>query len=47
MQSMLTNFTRFYTQHAFRLYIDSEINNIRQLIKTKFVNKGIELTQHI
>ena len=34
--------TRCYTQHAFRPYIDSEINHIRHVIKIQFVNKGIE-----
>ena len=34
--------TRCYTQHAFRPYIDSEINHIRHFIKIQFVNKGIE-----
>ena len=31
-----------YTQHALRLYIDSEINHIRHFIKIPFINKGIE-----
>ena len=35
-------FTRFYTQHALRSYIDSKINHIRHFIKIQFVNKGIE-----
>ena len=35
-------FTRCYTQHAFRPYIDSKINHIRHFIKIQFVNKGIE-----
>ena len=34
--------TRCYTQHALRPYIDSEINNIRHVIKIPFINKGIE-----
>ena len=34
--------TRCYTQHAFRSYIDSEINHIRHFIKIPFINKGIE-----
>ena len=34
--------TRCYTQHALRLYIDSEINYIRHFIKIPFINKGIE-----
>ena len=34
--------TRCYTQHALRLYIDSEINHIRHFIKIPFINKGIE-----
>ena len=34
--------TRCYTQHALRLYIDSETNHIRQFIKNPFINKGIE-----
>ena len=34
--------TRCYTQHAFRPYIDSEINHIRHFIKIPFINKGIE-----
>ena len=33
--------TWFYTQHALRPYIDSEINHIRHFIKIQFVNKGI------
>ena len=35
--------TQCDTQHAFRPYIDSEINHIRHFIKNQFVNKGIEL----
>ena len=35
--------TRCDTQHAFRPYIDYEINHIRHFIKIQFVNKGIEL----
>ena len=35
-------FTRCYTQHALRPYIDSEINHIRHFIKIPFINKGIE-----
>ena len=35
-------FTRCYTQHALRLYIDSEINYIRHFVKIPFINKGIE-----
>ena len=35
-------FTKCYTQHALRPYIDSEINHIRHFIKIQFVNKGIE-----
>ena len=34
---------RFYTQHALRPYIGSEINHIKHFIKMQFVNKGIEL----
>ena len=34
--------TRYYTQHALRPYIDSEINNIRHFIKNPFIYKGIE-----
>ena len=34
--------TQYYTQHAFRPYIDSEINDIRHFINIQFVNKGIE-----
>ena len=34
--------TRYYTQHALRPYIDSEINHIRPFIKIPFINKGIE-----
>ena len=34
--------TRYYTQHALRPYIDSEINHIRHFIKIPFINKGIE-----
>ena len=33
--------TRCYTQHALRLYIDSEMNHIRHFIKIPFINKGI------
>ena len=35
-------FTRCYSQHALRPYIDSEINHIGNFIKVQFVNKGIE-----
>ena len=35
-------FSRCYTQHALRPYIDSEINRIRHFIKIPFINKGIE-----
>ena len=35
--------TRCYTQHAFRPYIDSEINHIRHFIKIPFINKGIDI----
>ena len=34
--------TRCYTQHAFRPYIDSEMNHIRHFIKIPFINKGID-----
>ena len=34
--------TRYYTQHALRPYIDSEINLIRHFIKIPFINKGID-----
>ena len=34
--------TRCYTQHAFRPYIDSEINHIRHFIHIPIINKGIE-----
>ena len=34
--------TRYYTQHALRPYIDSEMNRIRQYIKIPFMNKGID-----
>ena len=34
--------TRCYTQHALRLYIDSEMNHIRHFIKIPFINKGID-----
>ena len=34
--------TRCYTQHAFRAYIDSEINHISHFIKIPFINKDIE-----
>ena len=34
--------TRCYTQHALRLFIDSEINHKRHFIKIPFINKGIE-----
>ena len=37
----ITSFTD-YTLHALWPYIDTEINHIRQFIKIKFVNKGIE-----
>ena len=37
-------FTRCYTQHALRPYIDSKINHIRHFIKMQFANKGIEFT---
>ena len=33
---------RYYTQHAIRPYIDSEINHIRHFIKIPFINKGNE-----
>ena len=35
-------FTRCYTQHALRPYINSEINHIRHFIKIPFINKSIE-----
>ena len=38
----VTIFTRCYIQHALRPYIDSEINNIRHLIKITLINKGIK-----
>ena len=34
--------TRCYTQHAFRPFIDSEVNHKRYFIKISFINKGIE-----
>ena len=34
--------TRCYTQHALRLFIDSETNHKRHFIKILFINKGIE-----
>ena len=34
--------TRCYTQHAFRPFIDSEVNHKRYFIKIPFINKGIE-----
>ena len=34
--------TLYYTQHALRPYIDSEINHIGHFIKIPFINKGIE-----
>ena len=34
--------TRWYTQHALRPYIDSEVSLIRHFIKVQFVNKGIQ-----
>ena len=34
--------TRFYTQHALRPFIDSEINHKLHFIKIPFINKGIE-----
>ena len=45
VQSLLPKDTllrTYYTQHALRPYIDSEINHIRHFIKIQFVNKGIE-----
>ena len=33
--------TRFYTQHALRPFIDSEINHHRHFIKIPFINKGM------
>ena len=35
-------FSRCYTLHALRPYIDSEINHIIHFIKIPFINKGIE-----
>ena len=35
-------FTRCYTEHALRPYIDSEMNRIRHFIKIPFINKGID-----
>ena len=35
--------TRCYTQHALRLFIDSETNHKRHFIKIPFIHKGIEL----
>ena len=37
-----TLLTRCYTQHALRLFIDSETNHKRHFIKIPFINKGIE-----
>ena len=37
--------TRCYTQHAFRPFIDSEINHKRHFIKIPFINKGIEFIE--
>ena len=37
-----TLFTRFYTQHALRPYIDLEMNHIRHVIKIPFINMGID-----
>ena len=34
--------TRYYTQHALRPFIDSEINHKRHFIKIPFINKGLE-----
>ena len=34
--------TRGYTQHALRLYIDSEINHKRHYIKVSFINRGMD-----
>ena len=34
--------TRCYTQHALRLFIDSETNYKRHFISIPFINKGIE-----
>ena len=36
-----TLLTGCYTQHALRLFIDSQINHIRNFIKISFTNKGI------
>ena len=33
---------KYYTQHALRQFIDSEINHKRHFIKSPFINKGIE-----
>ena len=35
--------TTYYTQHALRPFIDSEINHKRHFIKIPFINKAIEL----
>ena len=35
-------FTRCYTQHALCPYIDSQMNHIRHVIITPFINKGID-----
>ena len=37
-----TQFTRCYTQHALRPFIDSVSNHIRHFIKIPFINKGID-----
>ena len=34
--------TRCYAQHAFRPYIDAEINHLRHFIKIPFINKGMD-----
>ena len=34
--------TRCYTRHAFRSYIDLEMNHIGHFIKIPFINKGID-----
>ena len=36
------DFTRCYTQHALRPFIDSEINHQRHFIKITCINKGID-----
>ena len=38
--------TRFYTQHALRPYIDSEMNHIRHFIKIPFIMRKVFSPAH-